>query len=463
MKNKIIYCISLCAAMSGQFALTNLCLAGEAQSAKTIYIEPIKAAASSPAYLSSAITSMLSSRISEPGRLNVDTNHTSSPVADFIISGRLAHEGDKERLTLELVDKKRGQIITSASIGPVAVDELPSKVTEFAMRVKDTSLATSKEVVKEAATEPKPVLFDAEADNDTKAFARMHPDRLLTKDVPASDRLGGEKERLFADIATVPNQHKTALLVDPSGKLSQPGQENESLKDVLGALPASSGPKPMLVTDQPAQYANQPPPPKQDSWWNWLPWTESEPTQNRVTINADHSGLPYPTPSQIEAESQPYSYVTTKKQGYFSRLGSMFSSPTIPDKIASQPVSPAKASTTASGTTPVTAIDNRDSVKTIEISQKNEPAQAVITTDVKTPNHQQAISSETSSAAQPKNISNSSQQTSTTAPKNESWLGTLLKPFSSQSEPVPADAPVKTQEANKKAEQAQKKPIWQWN
>lgn len=453
-KSKIKCCVSLCAiTILSQFSLTNLCLADKEQSSKTVCIEPIKAGSASPAYLGSAITSMLSSRILEPGRLSVDTSQAGSDSADFVISGSLTHEGNKEKLSLELMDKKRGKVITSASIGPVAVDELPSKLTEFAIRVKEASLVNSKEPQKEALTEQKPVLFDAEADNDTKAFARMHPDRLLTKDVPASDRLGGEKDKLFADITTAPNQHKTAILVDPSG--SQTNQNNESLKDVLGALPESSGQKPMLVTDQPAQYANQPPPSKQDSWWDWLPWTDSEPTQNRVTINADHSGLPYPTPSQIATESQPYSYVTTKKQGYFSRIGSMFSSPAIPNEIVSQPASTVKTPVTA----PVIAIDDRDSVKTVEISQKNESVQAASTTDVKTPNIPQANSSETSSAVQPKNVSNSSPQASTTTQKNESWLGTLLKPFSSQSEPAPA----KAQEATKKTEQAQQKPIWQWN
>ncbi|GEM_PF-3652645 len=461
MKNRRIRLVSMWTIffLSASISSPQFCPADQDQTVRTIYIEPVKSDSASPAYLAQAIAAMLASRMSEPGRLNIKTGHTDYSTADFVLSGSLTHEGDKEKLALALINKKNEQPVVSVSIGPVRVDELPVRLSEFALRARDASLATvKKDLPKQTGPDQKPVLFDVEADNDTKAFARMHPDRLLTHNVPASEMLGGENGQLFADVAVSAEQKEKLLLVDPSGAMQGNGG-TESLKNVLGALPSASDQRPVLVTDQPAKYGVQPPPARQNSWLDWLPWISSSKTvQNRVTtINGDYSELPYKTPAQIATTSEPYTYVTTQKKGYFSRLGDMFASPAIPHDIASNSVK---------------AHDNFSLPKNVAVSSGQGPADIKsATTDGQKNTTVSQVGSDSMTAAPSSDVDTTKQpkQSSGQEPqKSESWLGSLLKPFSSEGErATPTTAPSsKTQEAvgsAKKPDLPQQKPVWQWN
>ncbi len=408
------------------------------------------------AYLAPSIEAMLKSRLTRPGILktmsapdaktrlagittsNIDEICNKLNV-DYVLKGKITTEKSEPRIAIDIFAKGNAAPITSSILSPRNLDEIIPKITELSANIIESVITNaSTKLATDEKKEERPTLLAVAPDDDKQSMLRINPAKLLNKNITNKEKDETLHALAKAGKGIASKEERPTV----AGASSNAETAISSPTTVLAAIKSNEAERPVLVSNTPAPSSNiltNASAPKQETWWNKLmPWQKDKEKEQVVTVDADRSGLPYPTLNELMSRykrPEPVQPVLQTAASGTSTKPSSSQTQANTVKQQSNTIQPAAASpafqtTATSGSTSSIA----------SAAQSNQSAEA-----------QKTISTQTSQQAQG---------------NKKGLLSWLSNPFNSKTE-TQTSPTQQTQEASNKKKigttgETEDGPIWQW-
>jgi TolB-like protein len=237
---------------------------------------------------------------------------------DYVVTGKVIAEGEGITIDMDLLQVDCESPLFSLVFSPASLDEVPSRIEDFATQAANYILNVPKSVTTEPDTKdqqkvPQKLSQEETAQDEDLVIARMHPDLLIRQ----ANKDSGKPERI-----STPSDKKSYTQelppMPPAEPLPVPAEDDD---DIL--LPDYPPPPDETIhyTDQTQKTSEEqtastslpgseqlvlPQPPVKEEkkgWFSWIkkPWGSKD-TSAQSTAPA--STLPYPPPETKTAEKQ---------------------------------------------------------------------------------------------------------------------------------------------------------------
>ncbi|MBW1965358.1 MAG: hypothetical protein JRI40_09140 [Deltaproteobacteria bacterium] len=213
---------------------------------------------------------------------------------DYVITGKVIAEGERLTIGMDLLQVDSESPLFSLVFSPVSLDEVPSRIEDFATQAAKHILNVPKSVTAESDTKDEQKVSqklsqEEIAQDEDLVIARMHPDLLIRQ----SDKDSDKPER----ISTPSDEelYTRELPFMPPEPLPVPAsmQQTSEEQTASTSLPGSE----QLVLPQPAVKE------KKKGWFSWIkkPWGSKD---TSVQSTAPAPDFPYQPPETKTAEEQ---------------------------------------------------------------------------------------------------------------------------------------------------------------
>ncbi|MBW1670958.1 MAG: hypothetical protein JRJ40_06060 [Deltaproteobacteria bacterium] len=213
---------------------------------------------------------------------------------DYVITGKVIAEGERLTIGMDLLQVDSESPLFSLVFSPVSLDEVPSRIEDFATQAAKHILNVPKSVTAESDTKDEQKVSqklsqEEIAQDEDLVIARMHPDLLIRQ----SDKDSDKPER----ISTPSDEelYTQELPFMPPEPLPVPAsmQQTSEEQTASTSLPGSE----QLVLSQPAVKE------KKKGWFSWIkkPWGSKD---TSVQSTAPAPDFPYQPPETKTAEEQ---------------------------------------------------------------------------------------------------------------------------------------------------------------
>lgn len=412
------------------------------------------------AYLAPSIEAMLKSRLTRLGILKVmaapDVKAKIAGVAisntdeicnklgvDYVLKSKIISERGEPRIAIDVFAKGNSVPIMSSILSPRNIDEIIPKITELSASIIEAVITDAPtKLAKDEGKDERPTLLAVAPDDDKQNMLRMNPAKLLNKNITNKEKDETLQALAKAGEGTSSKEERPVV----AGASNATGTITPSPTAALASIKSNEAERPVLVSNTPAPSSNivvNTSASKQETWWNKLmPWQKDKKNEQFVTVDADRSGLPYPTLNELMSRYKRPEPIQPIPQTATSGVGAKPSSSQTQANSVKQQQSNTTQTTAASPAFQTTTAASGSASGVASAAQSN----------------QTAIAQKTTASTQ------TSQQATGDKKGLFSWLP---NPFSSSKNETQTSQAQQTQEAsnNKKTDAkgtAGDGPIWQW-
>ncbi|MEA1867349.1 MAG: hypothetical protein U9N19_04515 [Thermodesulfobacteriota bacterium] len=175
---------------------------------------------------------------------------------DYVVTGKIITEGENVTIDMDLLQADSESPLFSLVFSPASLDEVPSRIENFATQAANHILNNPKFVTagpdtKDDQKAPQKLSQEETAQAENLSIARMHPDLLIRqydKDSGKSDRIStpSDQESYTQKLPVMPPEPLPA----PASTLSYPPPEIEK-EQVAAIIPQASSTEQPIPAEQP--------------------------------------------------------------------------------------------------------------------------------------------------------------------------------------------------------------------